>query len=257
LVTFSYRCRRFSWIISLQRLLILNTNEYHASQFVGCAQFYDVSFASSTIVPQELFANLNTLQTASIPKAITIDALAFFNITISTISIIDVISVGYQAFAYSALNSISGPSLKTVGNGAILGNSNFTAIDLLTAVSIGTSVFAEDSALVPVNFPVASTIGQSAILNCISLVTLSLDASEAGYLSGPQFAGCTLLTGVSLGSSKIMPPFIFENETSLTNANANQVTEIQTGASLALAPLVLSHFAEVNHHRNPSNYWFV
>jgi hypothetical protein len=67
-------------------------------------------------------------------------------------------------------------------------------------------------------------------------------ASEAGYHPGRQLDGCILLTGVSLGSSKVLPLFIFASDIHLVNVNSCQLMEIQTNAFSCHSALIILTF---------------
>jgi hypothetical protein len=112
----------------------------------------------------------------------------------------------YAAFsAFTALRSISGAGVET----------------------IGVYAFRDCTSLASVSLPAATTIGSSAFYQCTRLTSVSLPAATT--IDREAFGGCTSLTSVSLPVATSIGAYAFRDCTSLTEVNLPAVTTIVNG----------------------------
>jgi hypothetical protein len=119
--------------------------------------------------------------------------------------------------AFTALTSISGTGVETVGDYAFRGCTGLTAVSLPVATTIGNSAFSGCTGLPEVSLPVAQTIGYSAFYDCTSLASVSLPVAQT--VNGSAFSGCMGLSEVSLPVAQIIGASAFSRCTSLTEVS--------------------------------------
>jgi hypothetical protein len=85
---------------------------------------------------------------------------------------------GYSTFRYfTALKSVSGANVETVGEAAFFACAALTTVSLPAATSIGDTAFFVCDALTTVSLPKATSIGQQAFDECAALTTVTLGAT--------------------------------------------------------------------------------
>jgi hypothetical protein len=97
---------------------------------------------------------------------------------------------------FSALKSIVGGAVATIGGSAFYGCTGLTSVDLPAVTTIGMYAFRGCSGLGSVSFPIAADIGMLAFNNCTGLGSVSLPV--ASIISGGTFDGCSALSSVNL-----------------------------------------------------------
>jgi hypothetical protein len=98
--------------------------------------------------------------------------------------------------AFTALQSISGAGIATIGEWAFYDCTSLTSVSLPAAETIGNEAFYECASLITVYLPVAETIGEVAFAVCTSLETVSLPAATT--IGEWAFSDCYSLETVSL-----------------------------------------------------------
>ena len=118
------------------------------------------------------------------------------------------------AFKYfTALESVSGAGIETVGDYAFRDCRGLKTLNLPAATTIGEYAFAYCTGLTEVSLDAATIIGPWAFAGCTGLETVSLSAAtDIRYWA---FRGCTGLTEVSLPSATSIDEGAFEGCTSL------------------------------------------
>jgi hypothetical protein len=101
---------------------------------------------------------------------------------------------------FTELKSVSGANIAASSNYALRGCNKLTTVDFPTATSIGESAFGECTALTEVSIPKAQTIGQGAFTACLNMAEASFPAAET--IGGYAFQSCTGLTEVNLPAAK-------------------------------------------------------
>jgi hypothetical protein len=107
--------------------------------------------------------------------------------------------------AFTAIRSISGATIETVGGFAFWECENLTTMSLPVATTIGESAFVATS-LESVSLPVVQTIDVYAFGWCGSLTTINLPASLTTIGRNP-FAGCPNLTSITIDPSNTVFTF--------------------------------------------------
>jgi hypothetical protein len=165
-------------------------------------------------------------------------------------------SEGSPTFRYfSALKSVSGSGIITVGDYAFYNCPKLTTVNLTTgnplvAMSIGHSAFAMCKYLTTVNLEAATDIGAYAFSNCTSLEEVNLPSatsigdnafefcsaletvtlSSATAIGKEAFAVCSALPMVDLPEVKTIGTDAFYGCVELTTVNLLAATDIGTGA---------------------------
>ena len=118
---------------------------------------------------------------------------------------------------FTALTSVSGSAVETIGDYAFYNCKALTTVSFPAASSIGINAFAGCYALTEVSLPVASSIGDGAFGNCIALTEVSLPAASS--IGGGAFAACDALTEVSLPAASSIGEIAFYNCAALTEVS--------------------------------------
>jgi hypothetical protein len=110
--------------------------------------------------------------------------------------------------AFTALASLSGAGVESIGEYAFYDCASLTEVSLPAATTIGNGAFFRTS-LISVSLPAATFIGKAAFSYCTSLTSVSLPvattiAGDNSYVGA--FSYCTSLTSVSLPAT---PPAIY------------------------------------------------
>jgi hypothetical protein len=105
---------------------------------------------------------------------------------------------------FTALESISGADIETIGNYAFDGCTNLESVSFPTAITIGEWGFNRCENLTSVNLPAVQTLGGSYVFSeCVSLTSMSFPSATS--IGARAFDQCTSLTEVSLPAT---PPSI-------------------------------------------------
>jgi hypothetical protein len=120
---------------------------------------------------------------------------------------------------FTALESVSGEKMQTVGEYAFSRCTSLTTVDLPAAKTIGVGghldgAFSGCTSLTTVNLPKATDIGEMSFRNCTSLTTVNIP--EATDIGNEAFSGCTSLTTVNLLEVTTIGGGAFNGCTSLT-----------------------------------------
>jgi hypothetical protein len=134
---------------------------------------------------------------------------------------------------FSALKSVAGGAVTTVGDFAFSFCENLETVNLPAAVSIGIGAFSFCYTLETVSLPVVATIGGGAFAFC-SLTMVNIPSVTT--IDGSAFQGCTALKAISLPASLTSigaNPFIgCTNLTAITVAVANTKYKAENGKLL-------------------------
>jgi hypothetical protein len=142
--------------------------------------------------------------------------------------------------AFTALASLSGVGVETIGDNAFYGYTSLTTVSLPAATDIGDYAFYGCTYLTSVSLPAATDIGNHAFNGCTRLTSVSLPAAQT--VGTQAFYGCTNLTTVSLPAATDIGASAFNGCTSLTTVSLPAATNIGNyafgvGASLATVSL--------------------
>jgi hypothetical protein len=118
---------------------------------------------------------------------------------------------------FSALKSVTGGAVTTVGDYAFLGCGALETVSLPAATSIGEDAFAVCTGLTSVNLPAAVSVGEMAFFVCPSLASVSLPAATS--IGDGAFSRCTGLTAVDLPAATSIGLYAFEDCTNLITVN--------------------------------------
>ena len=194
--------------------------------FDGCSRLLSVNIPNSvSTIGESLFANCTSLKSVTLPSSMTTIPVHFFEnsglISFSVPS--NVTSIGNYAFDGCAdLRTINLPSgLETIGAYSFRNCTSLLSVFIPKKVSsIGNYAFRGCTSLVSltglaydINAGITSfwdssvstrTLGQGAFYNCVSLLSLKLDADKPLTLSTSCFAGCTSLVHIVFGGSSTL-----------------------------------------------------
>lgn len=102
---------------------------------------------------------------------------------------------------FSALLSVRGPAVLTIGQNAFTGCDRLTAVDFPNVVTVEQWAFFNCCALTDVNFPKATTLGRASFYFCQQLQSVSIPM--VSMIDIKAFEGCTALRSMYLPS--VMP----------------------------------------------------
>jgi hypothetical protein len=115
---------------------------------------------------------------------------------------------------FTALKSVGGENVRTVGECAFRECAGLTAVDLPAATSIGGAAFYGCAGLTTVDLPAATSIGNAAFAHCTGLTTVDLPAvTDIGEYA---FEGCISLTTVDLPAATSIGSYAFSHCAGLT-----------------------------------------
>jgi hypothetical protein len=176
--------------------------------------------------------------TAQSIKAGTSDNPTFKAFTaLRSISGTDVKTVGDYAFYYcDSLTSVSLPVAQIIGDWAFRACTSLASVSLPVATSIGDYAFHDCYSLASVSLPVATTIGDRAFSSCYDLTEVSLPvATTIDYYA---FRGCTSLASVSLPVAQTIGSYAFYGCTNLTSVSLPAAETIGARAFYGCTSLV-------------------
>jgi hypothetical protein len=146
-------------------------------------------------------------------------------------------TVGMVAFfGCEALTTVSLPKATDIGEAAFSGCAALTTVSLPAARSIGESAFSGCAALTTVSLPAATSIGRTAFTRCYALTTVSLPAAMS--IGNQVFSGCAALTTVSLPAAMSIGYSAFFGCAALTTVSLPKVTDIGEAAFMACNALI-------------------
>jgi hypothetical protein len=150
---------------------------------------------------------------------------------------------------FTALASVSGSAVETVGDYAFDGCTALTEVSLPEATSIGEDAFDDCAALTEVSLPKATSIGNYAFRWCAALTEVSLPEAtsisggalsgtaltevslpKATSIDGSAFNGCAALTTVSFPEATSIGSYAFRHCTALTEVSLPKATSISRNA---------------------------
>jgi hypothetical protein len=119
---------------------------------------------------------------------------------------------------FTALESISGAGVETIGNYAFDGCTSLKTVSFSTAITIGEWGFNRCENLASVNLPAVQTLGGSYVFSeCVSLTSLSFPSATS--IGARAFDQCTSLTEVNLPAAATIGYGAFYYCSSLTSVN--------------------------------------
>jgi hypothetical protein len=135
--------------------------------------------------------------------------------------------------AFTALASLSGVGIETVGDFAFHHCTSLMTVSLPVATTIGDSAFVATS-LASVSLPAVQTIDIYAFGWCESLTTVSLSASLTTVVRNP-FAGCPNLTSITVDPSNTV--FTFHDGMLLNKAETTLVAYLFASGDITLSSI--------------------
>jgi hypothetical protein len=133
---------------------------------------------------------------------------------------------------FTALTSVSGAQVETVGEYAFDYCTSLETVSLPKATTIGGNAFSFCTSLETVSLPKATTIGDLAFLRCTSLETIDLPATMTTIERNP-FAGCTKLTTIRVAAGN--PNYKSENGKLLNKAGNTLIAYPTVAATVTLS----------------------
>lgn len=197
------------------------------------------------VIPEEAYANDQTIQTASFPRALAVEKKAFYGamqlasanlplaqtvaesafesaIALTEINLPVATSVGKNSFAMCmAATKLNAPLLECVGNGAFQNNS-FTEVDLPSCHTIEDVGFGGSFYLASINITNVRTIGSGAFQDAHEVEILKLHKIE--FIGNNAFFDCPKLKEVY-----IYTDFVAEAEENIFNKTPMDTPDETTG----------------------------
>jgi hypothetical protein len=136
-----------------------------------------------------------------------------------------------QYFGHGDIDLSGVPELTAIGNQAFIYNFDITGITLhQNVITLGTSAFANCTALTSITAPGIQEIKASAFANCTALPLVSLP--ELTLITGASaFNGCTALTSVSLPKLTSTQQSTFSGCTALVSISLPELTTVYLTAT--------------------------
>jgi uncharacterized repeat protein (TIGR02543 family) len=164
------------------------------------------------------------------------------NLTLPALATGIVAGASGSAFQYcTALKTVSGAGVTSIGSYAFYGSSSHNGTAALTSASfpaataIGDNVFDSCAALTSVSFPAAASIGAGAFRDCAALSSVSFPAAAA--IGSHAFDNCAVLTSASFPAAAAIGDNVFDNCYALTSASFPALTFIGESAFSGCAAL--------------------
>ncbi|MDR1956308.1 MAG: leucine-rich repeat domain-containing protein, partial [Treponema sp.] len=129
---------------------------------------------------------------------------------------------------FTALKSISGENIETIGNYAFYDGDELSSVYLPVAKTIGTYAFYDGDGLSTVYLPVATSIGDYAFYDCDGLSTVNLPAVTS--IGNYAFYDCDWLSSVYLPAATGIGTYAFQNCDRLSTVYLPVATSIGTNA---------------------------
>jgi hypothetical protein len=129
---------------------------------------------------------------------------------------------------FTALKSVSGENVQTVGYSAFYDCNGLTTVNLPNATSIGSEAFAYCRGLTSVDISAATSIGNGAFVDCTGLTSVALPAATS--IGNTAFSYCTGLTSVDISAATSIGDYAFANCGGLTSVALPAATSIGEGA---------------------------
>jgi hypothetical protein len=136
--------------------------------------------------------------------------------------------------AFTALRSISGTSVETVGDFAFLGCTNLTTVSLPIAMTIGDYAFYGCTGLTTVSLPIAMTIGDYAFHGCTGLTAVSLPIVET--IGERVFSNCPNLTTITIAPANTA--FTARNGMLLNKAETTLIAYPSASGAISLPSVI-------------------
>jgi hypothetical protein len=143
---------------------------------------------------------------------------------------------------FTALKSVSGEGVKTVGEYAFRSCTGLTSVDLPAATSISYAAFSYCTGLTTVDLPAATSLGNNAFAGCTGLTSVDLPAATS--IDYYAFYGCTGLTTVDFPAAISIGNSAFEDCTGLTTVNLPAATSIGNNAFVRCTGLTTVNLPE-------------
>ncbi len=197
--------------------------------FRKCTALESVSMAKLTALSNYMFGECTALKIVNAPAVETsADGHAFNGCSaIERVSFPAMKIVGNNLFSGAvSLKEIALPIAETIGNN-VFARASLTEINLPKAVTLGTYVFDRCEKLTKVQLPLVNTVGNYAFTSCTGLETLELP--NVLTISLGTFNGCTALKNVSLPVVNNIGKWAFRNCTALTELRLGTTEEITFG----------------------------
>jgi hypothetical protein len=125
---------------------------------------------------------------------------------------------------FTALTSVSGKNIETIGGNAFRNCDTLTTVSLPNATTIDYQAFLGCTALTTLSLPNATTIKAQTFDSCTALTTLSLPAVTS--IGNGAFLVCTALSTVSLPAVTSIDMNVFVGCTALSTVSLPRVTSI-------------------------------
>jgi hypothetical protein len=141
---------------------------------------------------------------------------------------------------WTALTSVSGSGIASIGTYAFSGCADLTTTDFPEATSIGERAFSGCTGLTTADFPAAETIGGYAFYGCAALTTADFPAATS--IGTEAFRNCAALTTADFPLVTTIGSSAFYNCAKLTTADFPAATSIGINTFYGCAALTTADF---------------
>jgi uncharacterized repeat protein (TIGR02543 family) len=190
------------------------------------------------------FSGRTSLVKADFPEAITIGTEAFYYTALETVSFPKVTTIGEKAFQWCNVVSASFPDVTTIGEGAFYDCRALETVYLTETekTEIGAEAFYNCRALQEADFRHVTSIGGRAFFGCIALETVNFP--EVAYIGTEAFYDCSTLKTVSFQDATTIGDYAFQYCYALETVNISSAETIGTEAFLDCKVLKTVSFPE-------------
>lgn len=165
------------------------------------------------------------------------------NPNITSVSFENVESITDETFYESGVQSITFPSLKSIGNSTFENCDSLDYIDMPNLESIGTKCFYDCDSLINISFPSLKSIGNQGFSACDNLLTAEMpNLSTIGEYG---FAECPNLINAVMPNITEIGAYAFQNCSSLNNIETSNVTSIGEYAFDACSALPQANYPKL------------
>ena len=211
--------------------------------FANMTSLTNISFPEATSIGNQVFQGCTNLTSVSLPKVTSLGLGTFRDCTsLANVSFPEVTTTDAAVFyGCTSLSSVNFPKVTTLGANPFSGCTNLESVSFGALLSIPDHLFNSNMGggtqylkLKTVNFPAATSIGNSAFEGSTSLATVNIPL--AATIGSQAFYGCTSLTTVNIPGAISIGTNAFVG-TSLASVSFPAVTSISEHAFLN-CPLV-------------------
>lgn len=182
-----------------------------------------------TAIADNVFKDNQNITTVSGVNVVTIGQFAFYRSSLTSIDFPNVEEIKYNVFQYSyQLSLLNLPKLKTIRSYAFQSCNSLTSISLPSVEIIESSAFSECANLKQIHLPNINSIYSFTFSSCTSLE--EIDLPNVTLLGGNAFENCTSLKEINIPNVSFLDANTFRNCTKLVTIELPKVKTVYSGS---------------------------